>query len=74
MKMCSATIAEQDLMQLRCAGRYHSTQQVTSYAFIVEVQTTLLVIVVISQTTTGKNQGLHQEILGNQVLEWTTIG
>ena len=74
MKMCSATIAEQDLMQLRCAGHYHSTPQVTSYAFIVEVQTTLLVIVEINQMTTGKNQGPHQETLGNQVLEWTTIG
>ena len=69
MKMFSVTIAEQDLMQPKCAGHYHSTPQVTSYAFIVEALTTLLVIVEINQTTTGKNQGPHRETLGNQVLE-----
>ena len=73
VKMFSATIAEQDLMQLRCAGHYHSTPQVTPYAFIVVAQTTILIVVVINQTTIGKNQGPHQETLGNQVLEWTTI-
>ena len=72
--MCFAKITEQDLMQLRCAGRYHRTPQVTSCAFIVEVQTTFLIIVIINQMTTGKNQGLHQGTLGNQDLEWTTIG
>ena len=53
-KMFSATIAEQDLMQPRCAGHYHNTPQVTSYAFIVEVQTTILIAVVINQMTTGE--------------------
>ena len=69
--MFSATIAGQDLMQPRCAGLYHSTPQVTSYAFIVVAQTTIQIVVVINQTTIEKNPGPHQETLGNQ--EWTTI-
>ena len=53
--MFSATIAEQDLMQPRCAGHYHSTPQVTSYAFTVVAQTTIRIVVVTNLTTTEKN-------------------
>ena len=74
MKMSSVTIAEQDLMQPKCAGHYLSTPQVTSYAFTVEALTTLLVIVGINQTITERNQGPHRETLVNQVPGWTTIG
>ena len=65
----------EDVFCNNCRTRSHATEvwqgtpQVTSYVFIVEALTTLLVIVEINQMTTGKNQGPHRETLGNQVLE-----
>ena len=66
VRMSFATIAGQDRMLQRCAEPHHTKPQVIQYASIVGVLTTLRVSVVANLTTTEKNQGLHQETLGNR--------
>ena len=72
--MCFAEIAEQDLIQLRCAEHYHNTPQVTPYAYIVAVLATFLASVVTNPTTTEKNRGLLQETSEKQDQGWTITG
>ena len=67
-------IAEQDLIQLRCAEHYHNTPQVTFYAYIVAVLATFLASVITNPTTTEKSQGLLRETLGKQDRGWTITG
>ena len=63
-RMFSATNTGPDLMLQKCAESQHNQPQVWPYAYIVVVSTTLHVNVIISQTTTERSQGQHQETLG----------
>ena len=63
-RMFSATDAGPDPMLQKCAESQHNQPQVRPYAYIVVVLTTLQVNVIISQMTTERSQGQHQETLG----------
>ena len=47
-----------------CRATHHYKPQVILYAYIVVVQTTVQLDVIVNQTTTEKNQGQHLETLG----------
>ena len=61
--MFFAVIAERDHTLWKCAELHHKKPQVILYVYIVVVQTTVQVDVIVNQTTTEKNQGQHLETL-----------
>ena len=74
VRMSSAATAGQDHMLWKCAEPHHNKSQVILYVYIVVVQTTAQVDVIVNQTTTEKNQDHHLETLGTKDPGQTTAG